>query len=82
MYTCSNPLIAFKALVSGDVGTNAWKINTESSKGIKASAVTTGQYTFWQEPNALAVGVQEPFAAAGSFNSLQDCLDACDIDKR
>lgn len=78
----SNPMIAFKNLVSGDVGTNAWKVRKPLKGNVKAhSAVGSGKYTFWQEPNALDVGVQTTFANAAGFKAIQDCINACDEDR-
>ena len=84
---CSAPVIGFKAAPSGDVATNAW-----SKKDItKTKTVASGQYTFYQDPNALEIGRyldsqgnqwggQKAPAGAGSYSKWQDCLSACDDD--
>lgn len=74
--------------MSGDVGTNPWSTTKAGLRGGPATvraagAVPSGIYTMWQEPNALAVGAaQAPIPGRDAFNSLQQCLDACDEDQR
>jgi hypothetical protein len=52
--------------------------------GLKAAPSSSllgasGFYTFWQDPNALAVGTTRVKPAnADTFTSLQDCMSACD----
>lgn len=75
LYCLSAPLIGFKNLPSGDVGTNAWSV--------KGKQVSTGTYTFYREEEALIVGTQvaAPQTAGSAPQNLQACLDACDDDK-
>jgi hypothetical protein len=68
---CSAPLIGFKNLPSGDVGTNAWSKSIRDSatsdnatsesdqhNSAKFVGVSTGMYTFYREELALTVGLQ------------------------
>mgnify|MGYP001808130157 CR=1 FL=1 len=61
--TLSAPLIAFRNLPSGDVGTNAWSIQAdtpaEAQPKVQAKAtLATGMYTFYRDDTALTVGTQ------------------------
>jgi len=86
LLSCSAPLIAFKNLPSGDVGTNSWSLKTDKEKDTKANMVTTGTYTFYRDEQALIVGTQiDPVplvTAAASVaelpSKLQECLNRCD----
>lgn len=74
---CREPLIGFKAIPSGDIGVNAASVRNGKTR---ANGVSSGQYTFYQDPNALDVGYQTAPANAMSFTQLQDCMSACDND--
>jgi len=92
----SAPVIGFKAVPSGDVATNAWSLRRQKkeeaalSGDAAAMASASGQYTFYQDPNALEIGqgytgtdgqaLQRPAPGRGSFTRWQDCLNACDDD--
>lgn len=76
------PWVAFKALPAGYVATSVWSVKGESTKKAKAKAVASGLYTFWQDPNALAIGQQSVPSGAASFGTVQDCLTACDYDEK
>jgi hypothetical protein len=53
---CSAPVVGFKAVPSGDVGTNAWSINPDTGKAEKKAdaaenevkALASGRYTMYQ----------------------------------
>jgi len=92
------PVIGFKAVPSGDVATNAWDMRKKLKEKaaltddptLKAMASASGQYTFYQDPNALEIGrvdetntavnLQYVPAGVNSFTRWQDCLNACDDD--
>jgi len=38
----------------------------------------TGAYVFYQDPYGTSLGWQVAIPGAGTFTSLQQCLDACD----
>lgn len=79
---CSAPLIGFKNLPSGDVGTNGWSITDAQKKKMnKAKLVATGTYTFYREEQALIVGAEQVGASippGTADQDLQNCLNACD----
>lgn len=70
------PWIALKVLPSGYVATSPWSL--ESTDTTKAKAASTGVYSYYQEAQALAVGIQDPAPGRNTFTSVQDCLTACD----
>jgi len=41
-----------------------------------------GQYTIWWDPNANQVGRQVDAPNAGTFERMQNCMEACDYDRR
>jgi hypothetical protein len=49
---CSAPVIGYKAVPSGDVGTNAWSVNGKKkapkTDEAAANALASGRYTFYQ----------------------------------
>lgn len=61
---------------SGDVG-SAWSIHGSSTE---AKSAASGLYSWYQDPNALSIGIQTAAPGAGSFTAVQQCLDACDDD--
>lgn len=88
LLSCSAPLIGFKNLPSGDVGTNSWSLKEIAEKTARGLMVTTGTYTFYRDEQALIVGSQiDPVpavtAAASATDAdlnpkLQECLNRCD----
>jgi hypothetical protein len=66
--SCSAPVVGFKAVPSGDVGTNAWstkaqqkaeKVEQLKAKGVdeaEAKALASGRYTFYQVCSTVCVG--------------------------
>jgi len=80
------PLIGFKNLPSGDVGTNSWSIQSSPKPDTNAKMVTTGTYTFYRDEQALIVGnqIDPPTAITAAANldelpsKLQECLNQCD----
>jgi hypothetical protein len=86
------PWVGFKVMPAGYTATNPWSITdnipiaqqqvVQSSSDQMASTkgLTTGLYTFWQDPNAMTVGDQFVPAAAANFTTVQQCLDLCDDD--
>lgn len=71
------PLIGFKGISSGDVGVNAASLRSRT----QAAAMSSGQYTWYQEPKALDVGIQTPAPGAAGMRTVQDCISACDTDQ-
>lgn len=84
---CRSPLIAYKNLPSGDVGTNAW--SEEQPEEVKAKLVTTGVYTFYRDEFGENVGTPvDPLDKGYNITAgvgpqyLQNCLNACDNEVR
>lgn len=66
------PWLALKILPSGYVGTSPW--STKDGEG-RAKALSTGVYAFYQEKEALSVGIQDPNVPnRATFTSVRDCL--------
>lgn len=89
------PLVALKAVPSGDLGTNAWSVRGQSastsqreqqqeqSGKVRAKAIASGLYTYYEDPSGLNIGnVRQAAPGASSFTSLQDCANACDDDSK
>lgn len=89
------PVLALKAVPSGDLGTNAWSVTGQSaptSRGeqqqeqsdkVRAKAIASGLYTYYEDPSGLNIGnVRQAAPGASSFTSLQDCANACDDDSK
>lgn len=81
------PWVGYKVMPSGYTATNPWSLQDTtqqeqppSSTTTSAKGLATGLYTFWQDPNALTVGVQSVPPGAANFTSVQTCLDRCDDD--
>lgn len=55
---------------------------SSSDKLVRAAKVDYGQYSIWQDPNADSIGRQVAAPNAAGFDRMQNCLDACDNDKR
>jgi hypothetical protein len=88
-HACSSPLIAFKNLPSGDVGTNAWSVKSEAgrklSETVTGKLVSTGVYSFYRDEFGMNLGEVVPaiqkgynITADASSQGLQNCLNACD----
>jgi hypothetical protein len=76
-------LVGYKALSSGDVGTNAFKAQVKALGQVKATAVASGSYTFYRDENirsAIPPAYRPAAPGSSGFTSLQDCLSACDND--
>lgn len=67
--------MGFKTVPSSDVG-RSWSI----SDGNSSAKSSSGQYSWYQDPNLDSIGVQSAPANVNSFTNIQDCLDACDDD--
>jgi hypothetical protein len=70
--SCRMPWLALKILPSGYVGTSPW--STKDGEG-RAKSLSIGMYAFYQEKEALSVGILDPNVPGRStFTSVRDCL--------
>jgi hypothetical protein len=83
--TCSAPVVGFKAVPSGDVGTNAWSEKREKqiaeleSKGVdkaEAKALASGRYTFYQVCSSACVRTGGEQDLQLLSNVCTSCMDA------
>lgn len=70
-FVCSAPVIGFKALPSGDVATSPWSIaKKRKADKVSGKAVSSGQYTFYQDKNALEIGKYKQDGSLWAYNGL------------
>jgi hypothetical protein len=67
-------------VLTADAGGNNNNSSSSNSNTVRAKALSTGAYVFYQDATAAAIGIQTPAPGAASFKTLGDCLFACDID--
>lgn len=67
--------VGFKTVPSSDVG-RTWSVGYNGTSAKSSS----GQYSWYQDPNAASIGVQSQPSNVATFTRVQDCLDACDDD--
>lgn len=66
---CSGNVLAFKAVLSGDV----------AAASVSVKTLASGSYTFWKD-DGDDVGASTTDNPTGSTASTRACLAACDID--
>jgi hypothetical protein len=71
--------VAAKPAAVKHVSAAAAAATAAAPKGIKAKALASDSYTFWKEA-AAGIGASAAAAPAGSTDSIQACLSACDDD--
>lgn len=88
---CSAPVVGFKAVPSGDVGTNAWstkenkknKVESLVAQGVSevdAQALASGQYTFYQVSfKALEIWAQSSACLSSVLDDTQSARCMCHV---
>lgn len=77
---CRAPYIAFKGFMAGTTAASSVKKAENGTASAKEKHY--GQYTIWWDPNANQVGRQVDAPNAGTFERMQNCMEACDNDHR
>lgn len=68
--------------MAGAAGASSVHGNSSSTDTVSGKKADYGQYTIWWDANAATIGRQEDAPNAGSFDRMQDCMTACDYDRK